>query len=291
MCKDKALLWKKLYQFKSHFATTRDGLNMHYLDEGDGVPAVLVHGTPTWSFMYRDLIPKLTVQGRRAIAPDLIGCGLSEKPQNWNYCLENHVKELEFLLDDVLHLEQFDLVLHDWGGAIGMGYATRHPERVRRIVLMNTAAFPSNDCPWAVHLVQLPFIGAFLVRVLNLLIAVAVRKAPARKLSPEVESGYRFPYMNYHDRVATLRFPQDIPFGPRHPSWAFLNGLAEALPVLADKAILLCWGEKDFCFNMNFFRRWQKIYPNAIGRSYPEAAHYLLEDCPEVLDEIAEFLQ
>lgn len=273
--------WRELYPFTPHYACTPDGFRQHFLDEGEGFPVVMLHGIPTWSFMYRDLIPAFTNRGRRAIVPDNIGCGLSEKPQNWNYCLANHVKNLEHLLDEELHLGKFDLVMHDWGGAIGMGYAVRHPEKVRRIVLMNTAAFQSNECPKFVWLVRAPYLGAFLVRVCNLLVEGSLRLAPVRRLDSRIKAGYRFPYGNYHDRIATQRFAQDLPFSPSHQTWDYLKDLEQALPQLSEREILLCWGEKDFCFNLNFLHRWQKIYPQARTATWPDASHYLLEDCPE----------
>ena len=275
--------WKSLFPFAPHFATTPDGLRQHYADEGRGHPCLLLHGIPTWAFMYRGVIRSLAAAGRRAIAPDLIGCGLSDKPQTWNYCLANQVKALEHLLDHVLGLPSFDLVAHDWGGPIGLGYAVRHPERIRRIVLMNTAAFATDDCPKFVWLLRTPFLGALLARRLNLLVEGALRLATRRRLPPAVRAGYRFPYGSYHDRIATQRFAQDLPFGPSHQTWAVLREIEERLPVLADKPLLLCWGEKDFCFHTGFLRRWQSIYPGAETTVFPQAGHYLLEDEPEAI--------
>ena len=273
--------WKALYPFESRFTTTPDGYRMHYIQEGTGEPVLMVHGNPTWSFFFRNLIPEVVKDGRQAIAVDLLGCGLSDKPQNWGYHLEGHIRNLEHFIDEDLKLSKVSLVLHDWGGGVGMGYAVRHPEKVDRIILMNTGAFLSNDVPKSIFLARCPFLGAFLVRGLNILVEAALRLAPARKLPPEVRAGYRFPYRNWHDRIAVQRFPQDIPLNPKHPTWATLSALGDALPILKDKKITLIWGEKDFCFHMGFFRIWRKIYPDAAAYSFPEASHYLLEDLPE----------
>lgn len=285
--------WRQLYPFQSRYQTTASGFRQHYLDEGEGFPLVMLHGNPTWSFMFREVIQAGKQAGRRCIAPDHLGCGLSDKPQDWPYHLEQHITNLEQLLDQELKLPQMDLLLHDWGGGVGMGYATRHPEKIRRIILMNTAAYLSDDCPKRIFLVRCPFLGAFLVRGLNAFVEMALLMAPAKALPPAVKAGYRFPYQSYRDRIATQRFAQDIPLRPSHPTWETLAEIENRLPLLQDKKIMLCWGEKDFCFNMRFFERWKKeFFPAAEAHSYPAASHYLLEDNPqEIIPLLLDFLQ
>jgi haloalkane dehalogenase len=254
---------------------------MHYVREGEGAPVIMVHGNPTWSFFFRDVIRAVAADGGQAIGVDLIGCGLSDKPQNWGYHLEGHIRNLEALIDEELKLPKVSLLLHDWGGGVGMGYAVRHPEKIDRIILMNTAAYLSQDVPRRIALCRCPLLGACLVRGLNLFVEAALRMAPAKPLPDAVKAGYRFPYGNWHDRIATQRFVQDIPLKPSHPSWKTLSDIGDALPLLKEKKISLIWGEKDFCFHMGFFRIWKKIYPDAAAYSFPEASHYLLEDAPE----------
>lgn len=285
--------WRKLYPFASHYMTTTDGHQLHYLDEGSGRPVVMLHGNPTWSFMYRELIKAGKQAGFRCIVPDHLGCGLSDKPQDWPYHLEQHIRNLEQLLDQELQLPEMDLVLHDWGGGIGMGYATRHPEKIRRIILMNTAAFLSNDCPKRIHLARCPWLGACLVRGLNAFVKLALRMAPASKLPEDVKTGYCFPYQNWKDRIATQRFAQDIPLKRKHPSWQTLAEIEQRLPLLKERKILLCWGEQDFCFHMRFFRRWkEEFFPQAESLSFPDASHYLLEDKPkEIIPILLNFLK
>ena len=271
--------WRTLYPFEPKELLTPDGFRQSYLDEGEGFPVVMLHGIPTWSFMYRGLVRDLS-KDRRCIAPDNIGCGLSEKPQHWTYRLEGHVRNLEHLLDNQLAVDQMDLVLHDWGGPIGMGYAVKHPEKIRRIVLMNTVAFLSNDVPWGIHLVRAPLLGALLVRGCNLLVRTAMHRAVNRPLPSDVAAGYAFPYGNWHDRIATQRFAQDIPFDNRHPSYPTFLHIQEKLHLLADRKILICWGDRDFCFPPRFLDRWKAFFPDAEIRHFPDASHYLLEDEP-----------
>src|SRR5947209_19836323 len=149
----------------------REGLRLHCLDEGEGEPVVMVHGNPTWSFYYRGLVDGLR-DSYRTIVPDHIGCGLSDKPDDsrYDYTLESRIADREALLDHLGLDRGLTLVVHDWGGAIGLGYATRHPERVSRLVILNTAAFhlpKTKAFPWPLWLCRDTPLGAFLVRGLN----------------------------------------------------------------------------------------------------------------------------
>ena len=142
-----------------------DGNRLSYVDEGEGKVIVMLHGNPTWSFFYRNLI-KLLRKRYRVIAPDHMGCGLSDKPQDYPYRMADHVSNIEKLLDH-LQIEKHSLVLHDWGGAIGMGYAANHPERIEALVIMNSGAFRSKRIPWRIAVCRLKFLGPLLVRGLN----------------------------------------------------------------------------------------------------------------------------
>src|SRR4051812_13367564 len=130
------------YPFTPH-AFPRHGLRLSYLDEGAGDPVVMLHGNPTWSFYYRNLVLGLRDQ-YRCVVPDHIGCGLSDKPPEslYDYSLKSRIDDVEALLDSLNLRANLTLVVHDWGGMIGMGFAARHPERVKRIVAINTGAFP-----------------------------------------------------------------------------------------------------------------------------------------------------
>jgi cis-3-alkyl-4-acyloxetan-2-one decarboxylase len=187
-------------------------------------------GIPTWSFYYRTLIPTLS-QTYRVVVPDHIGCGLSDKPQDYAYTLERHIQNLEALVAH-LQLENIVLVMHDWGGAIGMGFATRHPEVVDRFVVLNTSAFYAPAVPWLLKLARSPVIGAALVRGLNAFAGLAVWMAveDRARMTRAVRAGYLAPYRNWHDRVAIYRFVQDIPVTAEHPTRATVNAIDERLP-------------------------------------------------------------
>ena len=284
--------WRALYPFTSHVADV-GGVGMHYVDEGEGDAVVMVHGNPTWSFYYRRLIGHLSGSGFRAIAPDHIGCGLSDKPQDYPYRLATHVDNLEELLDRHLGLTRTHLVLHDWGGAIGMGYAVRHPERIGRVVVLNTAAFHLPRCPWRIRLCMVPCLGEVAVRLCNGFARAALRMATRRRelFTRAVRSGYLAPYRTYRDRVAHLAFVRDIPLGPSHPTWPILAGIDEGLGELKDKPVLACWGLRDFVFTEEFLEGWRTRFPNAQVHRFPDAGHYVLEDAHEaILPMIEQFL-
>ncbi len=160
---------KHLYPFENHWLEL-DDLRLHYLDEGDGEPVVAVHGNPTWSFYYRDLVRDLR-DDYRVIVPDHIGCGLSDKPGDdvYEYTLERRIDDFSRLMDD-LELDDINLVVHDWGGMIGLGWAVRNPDRVKRLVILNTAAFhlpKSKTFPWQLWMVRDTPLGPLMVRGLN----------------------------------------------------------------------------------------------------------------------------
>ena len=130
---------KREYPFQSHYFNLEDSQRLHYLDEGSGDVILMLHGNPTWSYYYRHLIKTLS-KNYRVIAPDHIGCGLSSKPQDYNYNLSNHIHNVEKLIEK-LGIKKFSLVVHDWGGAIGLGLATKYPSRLQKLIILNTAAF------------------------------------------------------------------------------------------------------------------------------------------------------
>lgn len=278
---------KQEYPFDSHFINI-DDLNLHYIDEGQGDPIIMVHGNPTWSFYYRNLI-KAFKNNYRIIVPDHIGCGFSSKPQDYNYTLENHVSNLEKLVLK-LDLKNITLIVHDWGGAIGMGLATRHPERIKKAVVMNTAAFRSIEIPARINILRNDF-GEWLVRHFNAFAGPATFMAVEKPMTNLVKKGFLLPYNNFESRIATAKFVRDIPMNDSHPSYKTLEEIETKLSKL-NIPVLLIWGEKDFCFTMNFHKKWKEFFPKAKSITYKDAGHYVIEDKKdEVIGEIKNFLE
>jgi haloalkane dehalogenase len=252
---------------------------MSYLDEGprSDEAVLLVHGNPTWSFYYRDLVSELS-RALRCVAPDHIGMGLSEKPARYPYCLSTRIADLEALVAS-LGLRRIHLVVHDWGGPIGLGLAVRRPELVDRLVILNTAAFPSARIPARIALCRLPFLGAFLVRGLNAFCEAATWMAMAsRRLTWEERRGYLYPYRSWAERIAVHRFVRDIPMEADHPSRAVLEEIASGLHRLSAHPKRIIWGARDFCFDDAILSRWREVYPDARIDRLEHAGHFVLED-------------
>lgn len=282
-----------LYPFEGRFFDV-GGARLHYLDEGDGPPVVMVHGNPTWSFYYRRLIGAL--EGHRRIAVDHVGCGRSDRPpeDRYAYTLGRRVDDLSALMEH-LDLGPVTLVVHDWGGMIGLAWAVRHLDQVERLVLLNTAAFHlprGKRLPWQLWVVRNTPLGPFLVRGLNAFCRGAVRTAVTRRpLSTEVADAYCAPYDSWAARLAVLRFVEDIPLAPGDPGYELVSEVEERLPALADRPTLICWGARDFVFDDHFLARWRELLPSAEVHRFADAGHYVLEDAgDEIVDLVQGFL-
>jgi haloalkane dehalogenase len=255
----------------------------------------MLHGNPTWSFYYRNLV--LALRDRyRCIVPDHMGCGLSDKPgdADYDYRLRSRIEDIETLVSHLGLQRPLTLVVHDWGGMIGFAWAVRNPQRIARTVILNTAAFPlprDKKMPPALSLVRDTALGAFLVQRFNAFSAIAARVAFKKPVSREVRQGYTLPYDSPANRIATLRFVQDIPLQDSDPGFDILLNTAEHLHLLADKPCLIAWGEKDFVFDAPFLNTWLKYYPRAVVHRFPDCGHYVLEDGGTALiDTIADFI-
>ena len=261
------------------------GHRLHYVDEGQGDPVLMVHGNPSWSFYYRDLISELR-SGHRVIAPDHIGCGRSAKPNDahYDYTLSTRVADLGTLIDS-LDLRSITLVVHDWGGMIGMAWAVQHPDRIAKLVVMNTAAFPlptGKTLPAALALARTPGVGALLVRGANAFSRGAVRYCVTRRpMSKAVAAGYLEPYDSWAHRIAVHRFVQDIPLAESDRAYPMVKETGDALVRLVDKPMLICWGLKDFVFGHRFLDEWVRRFPSAEVHRFEDCGHYILEDAGE----------
>ncbi|MBI5814818.1 MAG: alpha/beta fold hydrolase [Nitrospinae bacterium] len=261
------------------------GVSMSYLDEGppQAHTVVMLHGNPTWSFYYRKLVSALS-GGYRVIVPDHIGCGLSDKPQDYDYTLKSRVEALTKLLEG-LGIGRMSMAVHDWGGAIGMGYAVEHADKIASFVIFNTAAFVSQKIPGRIDLLRLPFIGEAAIRGLNVfaLSAIKLRMATLKpeRFTSEVTRGYLGPYDSWANRIAIARFVADIPMDHSHPSYRLLKSIGDRLHLFENTPSLLVWGKGDFCFDESFLAEWLKRLKNVEAHMFEDAGHYVVEDAHE----------
>jgi pimeloyl-ACP methyl ester carboxylesterase len=287
--------WRCEYPFQSNFIDV-GGHRMHYLDERESDSArqptiLMVHGNPTWSFYWRRLIGFLRSE-YRVVAVDHLGCGFSDKPNDFDYCLSHHIANLKSLIQG-LELSDVTLMAHDWGGAIGLGALLALKERFNRVVLFNTGAFPPPYIPWRIRACRLPLLGKLGVQGLNLFARAATVMATEQRggLPARIAEAYLYPYDSWEHRIAVYQFVKDIPASRRHRTWAVLDEIDNALPQISDWPILLTWGMKDWCFRPECLRRFQSHWPHADVREIESAGHYVVEDAADEVEQaVGDFL-
>ncbi|MCA8996945.1 MAG: alpha/beta fold hydrolase [Planctomycetaceae bacterium] len=269
-----------------------DEFRYSYVDQGTGPVLLFVHGNPTWSFAWRNLIQELSPD-YRCVAVDHLGMGLSEKPRDYGYTISQHIANLRTFVE-TLDLQEITLIGHDWGGCIGMGAAGKMPDRFRRFVMMNTAAFRSSRIPLRIAACRIPVLGALGVRGLNLFSRAALSMAveDPSHMPPVVQKGYLFPYDSWEHRQAVHRFVQEIPMRPSHPTWETLVAVEAGLEQFRDSPLLLFWGERDWCFTTAFLKEWQNRFPHAETETYADAGHYVFEEAHEqIVPRLRKFLE
>lgn len=281
------------YPFVPYAFRTAAGARLSYLDEGPrrSEAVLMLHGNPTWSFYYRHLVSALAPT-MRCVVPDHIGMGLSQKPADYAYTLATRIGDIEALVAS-LGLKRIHLVVHDWGGAIGFGFAARHPALIGKITVLNTGAFASERIPARIALCKAPIVGPLLVRGLNGFAWPATKMSMHRRaLSAVEQSCFLFPYDSWATRVAVSAFVQDIPLVATHPTWETLAAVERGLPQFRDRPALIVWGGRDFCFNDSFLERWRRELPSATVNRIADAGHYVLEDArDEAVPQILAFLR
>lgn len=248
---------------------------------------VFVHGNPSSKFLFRSMIAAAK-DHYRCIAPDHIGMGDSDKPDRdaFDFHFEQRVDDLEAFLQARNVTGPVSLVVHDWGGVIGLRFAQRHPEQVVRLVIMNTAAFPllpGKKLPKEIALVRNTWIGGVLCKYANAFQRGAVWKGVVKTLPSDVAKGYLSAHRNAHDCEAILRFVRDIPLKAGDRGMEQLQSLAAFLPKLSHLPIQLQWGLRDFVFDADYLAAFQAVFPRAQTHAYEQAGHWLTEDVPEVL--------
>ena len=203
-----------------------------------------------------------------------MGCGWSDKPQEYPYTLQQHISNLQVLLAR-LEIRKFSLVVHDWGGAIGFGCAVENPTQVEKITVINTAAFRSKRIPFRIRVCKWPFIGPLIVRGLNGFAWPATFMAVSRPLSADVKNGYLAPYDSWANRVAIAAFVKDIPLASSHRSYGVLEKIENGLSRLREQRIpmLILWGGRDFCFNKHFYDEWRRRFPEAQRHYFEDGGH------------------
>ncbi len=285
---------QQLYPFTSRFFPL-DGLKYHYVDEGQGEPILLVHGNPTWSFYYRNLIQALKDR-HRMIAPDHIGMGLSSKPgkDDYGFRLIDRVDNLSRFMDHLAINEPITLVVHDWGGMIGLTWARKNLSRIKRLILLNTSGFHLPDkkkLPLSLKICRNTHLGTGMVLGLNSFTHAANRWCSVKGLSLDVKKGYLAPHPTWHERLAVLKFVQDIPLSSADPSFAIVTETQASLRKMQHIPTLVLWGAKDFVFDDDFYSEWREYLPKAEFHYIRDAGHYVLEDNFEFcLEKITAFL-
>ncbi len=277
------------YPFTPQRLEVRPGIAMSYLDEGprEGEVVVMLHGNPSWSYYWRKLV--LGLRDRyRCIVPDHIGMGLSDKPSEdrYRYTLQSRIDDVETLLDRLGVTGPVTLAVHDWGGGIGFGWGLKHSDRIRRLVILNTGAFPlpaAKPLPKSLKLGRDLAVGTALIRGLNAFSSVASYVGVENKMPADVRRAYVAPYDTWANRIATSRFVQDIPLGEGDPAWPLVQAMGRKLPQYADRPVFIGWGLRDFVFDRHFLKGFTDALPQAQVYAFEDANHYVLEDKADVL--------
>jgi haloalkane dehalogenase len=281
---------RALYPFESHYLEVEGGHRLHYVDEGKGDTLLMVHGNPTWSFYYRELVKGLR-DTCRCVALDHLGCGLSDKPRPWGYRITDHVKNLVALIDK-LDLRDITLVVHDWGGAIGYLAALERPDRFKRFVVFNSGVF-LKPLPFFLKTFRLPLYGKLVVQGLNgfLRSGLLFILGHPERFRGAVREGYMAPYNTFEDRYAILRFVEEIPLEDGHHNRPLLERLDQGLPLFKDRPHLVVWGLKDWVFHTGYLQGWKERFPAAEVHELPDAAHWVVEEAHErILPLVKSFL-
>jgi haloalkane dehalogenase len=277
-----------------------EGGRLHYVDEGDGRPVVLLHGNPAWSYLYRRFIPALRQAGCRAIAIDLLGFGRSDKPADpAAYTIERHAQRLASVLDS-LDLRGACLVVHDWGGPIGLPWAVGNPDRVARLMILNTFA-PALPGPMGkgltLRLLRTRGLGELIATrrdglTEDFLLGAGTRHRKER-LDDDAKRAYRAPHPDRASRTGVLAFPRQVPLEAGGPVAELTRRTEEGLRRdFADRPAQICWGMRDVLFGERVLDLWRDVLPGAPVLRLEDAGHFIQEDAHErVIPALLELLE
>lgn len=262
------------YPFESRWFE-RNGTAMHYIDVGAGVPVVMCHGNPTWSFLYRNIIKTLSPQCR-CIAYDLPGFGFSDHPPGYGYTPQEHARWVEALLLEHLKLDKFVLVMQDWGGPIGLSIATRHPDKVLGVVISSTWAWaPTRTGRIFSRLMGTPLMQHLILQR-NFFAGTLVKALLGKKVSPATLKAYTDPFPTPESRRGTAIFPRQI-----IAATPWLEETRARLHTLAAKPVEFVFGLKDAMTKRADMATWQSYFPDAGVQKIADANHFTQEECPE----------
>ena len=282
------------FPFAPHYHEV-NGIQLHYVDAGRGEPVLMVHGDPTWGYLYRRFIAPLAAD-HRCIVPDHMGMGKSSVPHTpYPYRLHHHIANLESLVLS-LDLNEITLVLHDWGGPVGLGVAVRHAQRIKRLVLMNTWAFaswPGAPFPRLLQVIRSPRGEKFVLHKHGYLEpALLGTTLYPERLTATVLAAYHAPFPTPDSRRALLCWSRDIPVDVNDASFATMQQIELELHQFRNRPVLVLWGMHDPVLPATVLRRWQEVYPHAVTHAIDTASHFLQEDAPErILHHLETFLR
>ncbi len=280
----------ELYPFEDKYVELSDGRTMHYIEMGRAglrrPTFLLLHGQPTWSFLYREFMEPLSQVGR-VIAVDHMGFGRSDHPSDPDYyTLDQHISNLEEFVARK-KLKRVIPVMQDWGGPIGAGYATRHPDNIAGMVILNTWAFTHRvdlKIPWWFRAVRKGRTAKYMFGKRNMFVERFIPTYTKRELTDAEMEAYRHPFPNEKSRAGIVAFPGMIPDKPGHPEWHTMDHIDRALPAISAPALIL-WATGDPAFGKRVAWAWKEALPRAEDPVWLDAGHYLQEDVPEEIVE------
>jgi pimeloyl-ACP methyl ester carboxylesterase len=287
------------WPYQPRWLQTADG-RLHYVDEGDrqAPPIVLLHGNPTWAYLYRNFIPALVAGGYRVIVPDFLGFGRSDKPSDRSlYTAPRHVQRLSLLLDS-LDLHEVTVLGQDWGGPLGFAWAGANPDRIAALVVLNTFCHRPTE---PVHLMaalrvfRTPIAGELAIKGAHAFVHGFLFRGGVLhrdRITRSVRRAYLAPHPSWSSRTGILEFPRQLPDGPQAPISAWLGDVHDRLVALADRPVLIIWAEQDPAFTPQMLEElWLPDFPDAQLLRLPDAGHYLQEDAYElIVPRLLEFL-
>ncbi|MBP5182220.1 MAG: alpha/beta fold hydrolase [Lentisphaeria bacterium] len=274
---------ERMFPFKRNFMRV-DNWHVHYADEGEGEIVMLFHACPQWSFSFRRLISSLS-RKYRVIAPDLLGFGLSDKPEDFDYMLNSYILILEEFIQN-LGLTRINIVGHGWGGTVAMGFAVEPPNMISSLIMMNSIAFSHYSIPLRLMICRLPLLGPLLT------VYFKAMQSGGSKLPPDVRKAYALPLSGREGRYPLLRYVESIPSVPESDTVQAILAIEAGLWMFRTKPVRIIWAMKDWLYNQNALRLWHKNIPNAEIHTIADAGRYVLEEAPEELERlITEFLE